>query len=64
MRDGVRLIAAAIVVSGILVAAAVAVTGRYSISKHHLGSDVQTIYGIDTWTGRAVREAARVRQMR
>jgi hypothetical protein len=51
MRNEARVVAAGIVVAGIAVAAAVAVTGRYAIAKHYLGSDVQAIYGINSWTG-------------
>jgi hypothetical protein len=64
MRKDVRLIAAAIIVAGIFVAAAVAVTGRYAIGKHYLDSDVQYVYGINSWTGEPFVKAARLRGVR
>jgi hypothetical protein len=51
VQGNARLIATAIVAAGVIVAAAILVTGRYSIGKHYAGADAQHVYGIDSWTG-------------
>jgi hypothetical protein len=51
MQAEARFVAAAILVAGAVVAAFIAITGRYTIGKLYTGSEAQTVYGIDTWTG-------------
>jgi hypothetical protein len=46
MRTGV-----CILVGAALIAAAILVTGRYSIGHVSTGSQGFTVYGIDEWTG-------------